>query len=101
MTESSTDPTTLSPATFFQLQEEERYRLARVLMDGPGQILANSLFELEHCLPLIENDPSSALSGLTALRDEVRQGLAELKAYVAELQPPLLAEMGLGPCLEL
>jgi signal transduction histidine kinase len=91
--------TTISASIFFQLQEEERYRLARALMDGPGQILANALFELEHSLPLIESDPAAAHFGIYALRSEIRTGLAQLKMFVAELQPPLLAEMGLGPSL--
>jgi signal transduction histidine kinase len=89
----------LSVPTFFQLQEEERYRLARALMDGPGQILANTLIELENCLPLIEVDPKAAKSGISLLREEVRSGLSQLKTFVAELQPPLLAEMGLGQSL--
>ncbi len=91
--------TSLSTPTFFQLQEEERYRLARALMDGPGQILANTLVELEHSLTLIQTNPDAAIAGIASLRDEVRTGLAELKAFVAELQPPLLAELGLGPAL--
>ncbi len=91
--------TSLSTPTFFQMQEEERYRLARALMDGPGQVLANTLVELEHSLTLLQTRPEAAISGLTSLRDEVRAGLAELKSFVAELQPPLLAELGLGPSL--
>ena len=94
------DTPSLSIPTFFQLQEEERYRLARALMDGPGQILANTLVELENCLPLIQFDPKAATAGISALREELRSGLAQLKTFVAELQPPLLAEMGLGPCLK-
>jgi two-component system sensor histidine kinase DegS len=93
------DNPSLSIPTFFQLQEEERYRLARALMDGPGQILANTLVELENCLPLIEVDPKGAAAGISSLRAEIRSGLAQLKTFVAELQPPLLVEMGLGPSL--
>jgi two-component system, NarL family, sensor histidine kinase DegS len=93
------DTPALSVPTFFQLQEEERYRLAHALMDGPGQILANTLVELENCLPLIESDPGGATAGISSLREEIRSGLARLKTFVAELQPPLLAEMGLGPSL--
>jgi two-component system sensor histidine kinase DegS len=89
----------VTPFTFLQLQEEERYRLARALMSGPGQILANTLMEVESSLPLVETNARLALEGLSALRQELRDGLAELKDYVAELQPPLLAEMGLGPCI--
>lgn len=90
----------LSTPIFFQLQEEERYRLAHALMDGPGQILANTLVELEHCLPMIKVNPAAASTGIASLRDEIRAGLAQLKALVAELQPPLLVEMGLGPSLK-
>lgn len=90
------DTSTLDPSTFLQLQEEERQRLAHALMNGPGQILANALMEVEYSLPLLEKNPPVAIAGLNALRDELRQGLAQLKDYVAELQPPLLDEMGLG-----
>lgn len=91
------DPvSTLHPSIFLQLQEEERQRLARALLDGPGQILANSLMEIEYSLPLLEKNAEMAIAGLHALRNELRDGLAQLKNYVAELQPPLLEEMGLG-----
>ncbi len=95
----STDSPALSTPTFFQLQEEERYKLARALMSGPGQLLANALVELEHALALLDAKPEAARAGLTSLCQEVRVGLADLKSYVAELQPPLLEEMGLGPSL--
>ncbi len=95
----STETPTLSVPIFFQLQEEERYRLAHALMDGPGQVLANTLVELDNSLRLISSDPAAAIAGISALRDEIRTGLSQLKMFVAELQPPLLAEMGLGACL--
>lgn len=79
-----------------QLQEEERLRLAHSLMQGPGQVLANALMEIEYSLPLLDRNPQVAIKGLDALRHELRVGLAQLKSYVAELQPPLLEEMGLG-----
>lgn len=87
---------TLNPTIFLQLQEEERQRMALALMSGPGQILANTLMEVEYALPLLEKNPEVVLSGLKALRNELREGLAQLKDLVAELQPPLLEEMGLG-----
>lgn len=93
------ETSTLDPSTFLQLQEEERQRLAHALMNGPGQILANALMEVEYSLPLLEKNPQVAIAGLNALREELRQGLAQLKNYVAELQPPWLEEMGLGPSI--
>lgn len=96
----STQTSTLDPTTFLQLQEEERQRMAHALMSGPGQILANTLMEVEYALPLLEKNPAVALAGLTALRNELRDGLAQLKDLVAELQPPLLDEMGLGASIQ-
>lgn len=93
---SDTQSSTLDPSIFLQLQEEERQRLAHALMSGPGQILANALMEIEYSLPLLEKNPQVALAGLNALRQELRAGLGQLQNYVAELQPPLLEEMGLG-----
>ena len=74
-----TDPrtSTLDPTTFLQLQEEERQRLAHTLMEGPGQILANALMEIEYSLPLLEKNPQIAISGLTALRNELKDGLTQ------------------------
>lgn len=96
----STETPTLSIPIFFQLQEEERYRLAHALMDGPGQILANALVELENSLRLVHDDPVAAVAGISALRNEIRTGLSQLRTFVAELQPPLLDELGLGACLK-
>lgn len=90
---------TLDPSLFMQLQEEERQRLAHALMQGPGQVLANALTEIEYALPLLEKNPQVAIAGLKALRVELRDGLAQLKNFVTELQPPLLQEMGLGPSI--
>src|SRR5215210_4329456 len=81
----SDDVSTLNPSMFLQLQEEERQRLARAMMDGPGQILANALTEIEYSLPLLEKNPKVAIAGLNALRNELREGLARLQSYVAEL----------------
>ncbi|HZQ05632.1 MAG TPA: sensor histidine kinase [Anaerolineae bacterium] len=97
---SDSEASTLNPSTFLQLQEEERQRLAQALMTGPGQILANALMEIEYTLPLMQQNPDAAFSGLNALRNELREGLAQLQRYVAELQPPLLDEMGLGPSIQ-
>lgn len=59
--------------------------------------MANALTEIEYSLPLLEKNPKLAIAGFNALRNELRDGLARLQEYVAELQPQLLEEMGLGP----
>ncbi len=86
----------LSKAVVVQTQEEERYRLARALQNGPGQLFANAALEIETSVRLMEEQPEAAREGLTALVAELRQGLADLRDLIAELQPPLLTEFGLA-----
>ncbi len=94
------DSASLATAVVVQTQEEERYRLARSLQDGPGQLLANAALEIETCLNLMNDQPAAARDGLTALLAELRQGLTNVRDLVAELQPPLLSELGLHASLE-
>src|SRR5512140_3575247 len=90
------DAATLSKAVVVQTQEEERYRLARALQNGPAQLFANAALEIETSLRLMEEQPDAARAGLLALIAELRQGLGEVRDLIAELQPPLLGEFGLG-----
>ncbi len=94
------ESTMLAKAVVVQTQEEERYRLARMLQEGPGQLLANAALEIETCLRLMDDQPDAARAGLTALLDELRQGLIRVRDLVAELSPPLLNELGLAPSLQ-
>ena len=94
------ESTMLARAVVVQTQEEERYRLARMLQEGPGQLLANAALEIETCLHLMNDQPDAARDGLTALLDELRQGLTSVRVLVAELSPPLLNELGLASSLE-
>ncbi len=91
--------TALSKAVVVQTQEEERYRLARALQSGPAQVFANAALEIETSLRLMDEQPESARAGLTALVAELKVGLREIRDLIAELQPPLLGECGLGPSL--
>lgn len=77
-------------------REDDNARLARLLRDGPAQLLANAVVELAACLPLLDQDPSAVRSGLQALKDELQAGLATLRWILAELEPPaLITELGL------
>ncbi len=82
-------------ALLIQAQEEEHYRMARRLQNGPAQLLANAALEVETCLRLMDTQPHTARQGLTALGQELQQGLSDLRGIIAELQPPLLNELGL------
>ncbi|MDE3088430.1 MAG: sensor histidine kinase [Chloroflexota bacterium] len=94
------DSATVSQAMVVQTQEEERYRLARTLQEGPGQLLANAALEIETCLRLMNDQPDAAREGLTALLTELRQGYGHVRDLIAELQPPLIAELGLSASLQ-
>jgi two-component system sensor histidine kinase DegS len=78
-----------------QVQEEERQRLAREIHDGPAQVLANAIFELEFCQRLLEKDPKRLESELVRLKDDIREGLSEVRHCIFDLRPGPLAELGL------
>jgi two-component system sensor histidine kinase DegS len=90
------DSITLPKALLVQAQEEERRRIARWLHDGPAQVLVNAALEIETCLRLLEQQPHTARAGLIALLQELRAGADEARGIIAELQPPLLDELGLS-----
>jgi two-component system sensor histidine kinase DegS len=94
------DPATRATAIIIQAEEEERYRLAKILQQGPAQLLANATLEIETCLRLMHTQPQVAQAGLQQLRLELEAGLISLRNIIAGLQPPLLKEMGLVVALE-
>ena len=89
------DPRVQAQALIVQAQEEERYRLARLLHEGPAQLLANTTVEIESYLRLMDVHPQAAREGLQSLLIELQKGLGSVRELIAGLQPPLLAEMGL------
>lgn len=78
-----------------EIQEEERLRLAREIHDGPAQVLANGIFELEYCFRLLQKDPSRLEAELHRLGKDLREGLAEVRYFIFDLRPGPLAELGL------
>lgn len=94
------DPSIQATAIIVQTEEEERYRLAKLLQNGPAQLLANAAVEIETCLRLMHAEPQVAQAGLHALLAELQTGQADLRNVIAGLQPPLLKEMGLVVALE-
>jgi len=90
-------PQGLAPTV--QALENEYRRLAQQISSGPGQLLANAIFELRSAKQLLRTDLEAAEQGLDALLDELQQGLGELQQMVFGLQPSLLEEVGLEPVL--
>jgi len=80
-----------------QSHEEERTQLARELEDTVGQLLANAIFELASCQHLLNTDKAAVSEGLTALQQELEQGLASIKYFITNLEPgTVLGSFGLG-----
>ena len=87
-------------AVVIQAQEEERYRLAREIHDGPAQILANVALQLEYISKLAVRDPSRARDEMAIMQRDLRLAVAEVRRFMYDLKPPALAQQGVGPAVE-
>jgi two-component system, NarL family, sensor histidine kinase DegS len=77
-------------------REEERTRLAREVHDGPAQVLANALMGLERCQSLLVEGRGERLADmLRQLGENARDGLREVRDFIADLRPGKLDELGL------
>ena len=81
-------------------QEQERQRLAREIHDGPAQALANAIVALEFVERAIKtggvggaND--RALDEVERIKGSLREGLTEIRRFIFDLRPTMLADRGL------
>jgi two-component system sensor histidine kinase DegS len=83
--------------------EAERQRLYRDVHDGPAQVLANAIFEVEYLERVAERVPSEVRqtlkTELATLRGQFKQSLDSVRAMIYDLRPPELAELGLAEAL--
>jgi two-component system, NarL family, sensor histidine kinase DegS len=79
-----------------EAQEAERSRLAREVHDGPAQALSNAIFQVEVVQRLLDRDEAAARAELRQLRDVLTRELQGVRAYLSQLRPPLLADLGLS-----
>lgn len=87
-------------AQIIQGREEERIRLAREVHDGPAQVLANSLMLIEHSYTLAQQSGIEKLElVLTRMREATREGLQEVRRFIADLRPGALDDQGLAAAL--
>ena len=78
-----------------EAQEEERKRLAREIHDGPAQVMANAILRLEYCEMIAARAPEELDGELRRLRTMMQEGLVEVRRFMFDLRPPMLASMGL------
>jgi signal transduction histidine kinase len=79
-----------------QAQEAERNRLAQEIHDGPAQALSNAIFQVEYIERVIDADPPAAKTELRYLRELLRRELGDVRAFISQLRPPLLDQLGLN-----
>ena len=83
-----------------QGREEERVRLAREVHDGPAQVLANSLMINETCMTLAQTLGNEKLvTMLDRMRSATREGLHDVRRFIADLRPGRLDELGLAEAI--
>jgi two-component system sensor histidine kinase DegS len=78
-----------------EAQEAERSRLAQEIHDGPAQALSNTIFQVEYIERVIGSDPLLARTELRFLRELLRRELGDVRAFISQLRPPLLDQLGL------
>jgi len=86
-----------------QLQElaivEERNRLAREMHDALGHRLTVAVVQLEGAQRLIPKDPERAARMIEAMREQMKEALADLRRTVATLRSPLADDLPLDAAL--
>ena len=78
-----------------EAREAERTRLAQEVHDGPAQALSNAIFGVEYIEKILERDRAGALMELRFLRERLRRELGDVRAFISQLRPPILDEVGL------
>src|SRR5438045_884183 len=83
--------------------EAERERLYRDVHDGPAQVLANAIFEVEYLERITERAPAEVRqtlkTELSNLKGQFRGSLDSVRAMIYDLRPPELSELGLAEAM--
>jgi two-component system sensor histidine kinase DegS len=83
--------------------EAERERLYRDVHDGPAQVLANAIFEVEYLERIAERAPAEVRQTLKTelanLKGQFRGSLDSVRAMIYDLRPPELTELGLAEAI--
>lgn len=82
-----------------QAQEGERQRLAELVHDGPAQVLTNAIFQVEYLDRVLDDSPNTAHAELAFLRTMLRDGLDEVRGFIADLRPPAV-DVGLANAID-
>lgn len=78
-----------------EAQEAERSRLGQEIHDGPAQALANAIFQVEYIERVLDRNVSEAHAELGLLRELLRRELGDVRAFITQLRPATVDELGL------
>ena len=81
------------------LEAQVRKRLARDLHDGPAQLLANLISNLEFTAKLLEREPEKVPEELDSLHTLAQKALLQVRTLLFDLRPVALETQGLAPAL--
>jgi signal transduction histidine kinase len=82
-----------------EAQEAERSRLGQEIHDGPAQALANAIFQVEYIERVLDGDPPQARTELGLLRELLRRELDDVRAFITQLRPATVDELGLDEAI--
>ena len=82
-----------------EAQEAERSRLGQEIHDGPAQALSNGIFQVDYIERVMDGDISLAHAELGLLRELLRRELGDVRAFITQLRPPMLDEVGLDAAI--
>jgi signal transduction histidine kinase len=89
-----------SRARLVEVGDAERRRLERNLHDGAQQRLVALSLKLGMLAGTLDGDPPVARRLLASAREDLAEGLDELRELARGIHPAILTERGLGPALD-
>ncbi len=80
-------------------QEDLRREIARAMHDGPAQSLTNIVLQAQIVERLLDRDPAQAKTEIGELVGMVQRTLDATKAFIFDVRPMVLDDLGLVPTL--
>ena len=80
-------------------EEQVRRHLARDLHDGPAQLLAALIGNVDFVGKLLEREPGKVRDELDSLHSLAQKALWQVRTLLFDLRPVILETQGLGPAL--
>jgi two-component system, NarL family, sensor histidine kinase DegS len=81
-------------------QEAERQRLSRQMHDGPAQALSNFIVQCEIVSRMFDIDTVKSKEELEKLKNSSMNTFQKVRAYIDDLRPMMLDDLGLVPTLK-